>query len=175
MSTQPLPLNLTKTIKISAGDSLANIASEVLGDYSSWRELAVMNDIDIFKAIEIGQTLTIPTKEEAERRFKDQAAIEINGINKEVQSRVKEILNSREVKTITKLLGINIDQDKILKDLDLSSISKSLSAPTKAERIRKALKTSSYEPEVPIWRIIDWVLTFALIINISLLYLPNII
>ncbi|BAY64987.1 hypothetical protein NIES22_50880 [Calothrix brevissima NIES-22] len=158
MSTLPLSESLAKVIRISAGDSLSNIASQVLGDYSSWREIATINDIDIFKAIEIGQTLTIPTKEEAERRFKDQAAIEINGINKEVQSRVKEILNSREVKTITKLLGINVDQDKILKDLDLSSISKSLAAPTKAERIRKALKTSSYEPEVPVWRLIDWVL-----------------
>lgn len=168
MSTQPLPSTLTKTINISAGDSLVSIASEVLGDYSSWRELAAMNDIDIFKAIEVGQTLTVPNKEEAERRFKDQAAIEINNINDEVQSRVKEILNSRQAKSITKLLGINVDQDKILKDLDLSSLSKSLSAPTKAERIRnaisrnsienRALKKSSYEPEVPVWRIIDWVL-----------------
>lgn len=158
MSTLPLSESLSDNIRISAGDSLSKIASQVLGDYSSWRELAVMNDIDIFKTIEIGQTLTIPTKEEAERRFKDQAAIEINNINNQVQSRVEEILNSREVKTITKLLGINVDQDKILKDLDLSSLSKSLSAPTKAERIRKALKSSSYEPEVPIYRLIDWVL-----------------
>lgn len=149
---------LPNVISIKAGDSLSSLAGELLEDYSSWREIATINNIDIFKAIEVGQTLTVPTKEEAERRLKNQAASIITDVNTEVQNRVKQILNSREAKTITKLLGVNIDQDKILQDLDLSSIAKNLSTLTKEERLRKALKSSSYEPEVPVWRLVDWVL-----------------
>lgn len=151
---------LPKKIGVKAGDSLASIADELFGDYSMWRELSDFNNIDIFKALEITQSpkLTVPTKDEAERRYKDVAASVINDVNNDIQTNVKNIINSREFSTITKLLGISVDQDKLLKDLDLSSLAKNIAAPTKGERLRNALNVSSYEKEIPVYRLIDWVL-----------------
>ncbi|MBD2168066.1 LysM peptidoglycan-binding domain-containing protein [Calothrix membranacea FACHB-236] len=97
------------TLQINVGDSLANIANEVMGDYSQWRELAEMNDLDIFKAIEIGRTIKIPTAKEVE-----------NSLKKAVTNEV----------------------DKVLKDLDLTSLTKSV-------------VDSIGEKE---WRTISWVL-----------------
>lgn len=139
---------LPNTINVQVGDSLSNIAFEVLGDSSSWRELATINNIDIFKALEIGQTLTVPTKETAERRLKNIGARVITDVNQEVQDRVKEILDSREAKVISKLIGFDDkDRQQLLKDLDLSSLANALKASTKGERIRNALNSSTYEPE----------------------------
>lgn len=154
---------LPKEIQVNAGESLSDIASTILGDSSMWRELADFNNLDIFSILEIGQTLKVPTKEEAERRLKNQAATEITQLNSKVQQTVTDILNSREAKSITKLLGINVNQQQILKDLDLSSIAKSLNKPTDAERLKKALNMPT---EVPAWQIIDWVLIFVFAIII---------
>lgn len=144
MSTQP--------IVFSSGDTLTGVAYKVLGESSGWRELADINDLDIFSLIEVGQPLTVPTKDAAERRIKDIAAKNINSINSTVQSNVQSILNTREAKTITKLLGV--DTSQLLKDLDLSSLADSLSASTKSERLKKAL---NFETDVPIYRLTSWV------------------
>ncbi|MEA5625320.1 LysM peptidoglycan-binding domain-containing protein [Nostoc sp. UHCC 0251] len=140
MSTQP--------IVFSSGDTLTSVAHKILGESSGWRELADINDLDIFSLIEVGQTLTVPTKDAAERRIKNIAVENINSVN----SRVQSIVNSREVKTITKLLGV--DNTQLLKDLDLSSLAEKLSAPTKAERLKKVL---NFETDVPIYRLVSWV------------------
>ncbi|MFS0515150.1 LysM peptidoglycan-binding domain-containing protein [Nostoc sp. UIC 10607] len=140
MSTQP--------IVFSSGDTLTSVAYKVLGESSGWREIADINDLDIFSLIEVGQSLTVPTKSAAERRIKNIAVDNINSVNARVQS----IVNSREVKTITKLLGV--DTTQLLKDLDLSSLAGKLSAPTKEERLRKALKM---ETDTPIYRLSSWV------------------
>jgi hypothetical protein len=140
MSTQP--------IVFSSGDTLTSVAYKVLGESSGWREIADINDLDIFSIIEVGQSLTVPTKSAAERRLKNIAVDNINSVNARVQS----IINSREVKTITKLLGV--DTTQLLKDLDLSSLAGKLSAPTKEERLRKALKM---ETDTPIYRLTSWV------------------
>lgn len=147
---------LPNIIRINAGDSLSNIAFEILGDSSGWRELATINDIDIFKALEIGQSLTVPNKDTAERRLKNIGAKTITDVNNNIQTRVKEILDSREAKVISKLIGFD-DKDKqqLLKDLDLSSLATGLSTLTKGERLRNALNSSSYEPE---WSLISWIL-----------------
>lgn len=146
MSTLPSNINL------KVGDSFSKVAQEVLGDYSQWRELATFNNIDIFKAIEVGRTLTVPTKEEAERRFKNTAAEQLLGVDRIIE----EIITSRQATVISKLLGV--DQTQLLKDLDLSGLAKGLQNPTTAERLRKALKSSSYQSEVPVWQLLEWVL-----------------
>ncbi|MBD2256647.1 LysM peptidoglycan-binding domain-containing protein [Pseudanabaena sp. FACHB-2040] len=60
MSTQPLNRQYT----LSSGDSLDLIAHQLLGDQSNWRELADINDIDIFEQLPIGQSIQIPTQEQ---------------------------------------------------------------------------------------------------------------
>jgi nucleoid-associated protein YgaU len=47
---------------IIEGENLSAIASEVLGDPSAWREIAVLNDIDNPRKLEPGKTLIIPPR-----------------------------------------------------------------------------------------------------------------
>lgn len=150
---------LPNKINVQVGDSLSKIAYEVLGDSSGWRDIATINDIDIFKALEIGQNLTVPNKQTAERRLKNLGAESILNVNETVQTRVKEILDSREAKIISKLIGFdNKDREQLLKDLDLSSLSQGLSTPTKEERLRKALNIENNNTDTPAWNLISWIL-----------------
>ncbi|MEA5603714.1 LysM peptidoglycan-binding domain-containing protein [Nostoc sp. UHCC 0252] len=161
MSTLPLnnPLTIPKSITFNAGDSLTNIANEVLGDSTAWRELAVMNDLDIFQIIEVGQTLTIPTPEVAERKFKLAASAQILDINDKVQTTITEITESREAKTILKLLGTS--QENILRDvnLSLSGLAKGV-APSSQDELIYKLKSSKegYTETQPAWRLLEWIL-----------------
>lgn len=116
--------NSVKKITINTGDTLANIANEVLGDYSDWRSLAYVNNLDIFDELPVGQNLTIPNKDEVTKII-DQGVNELQNINSEVQTTVREILNTRAGGTISKILGV--DESKLLEDLDLSSLAQSLS------------------------------------------------
>ena len=144
----------TLPITFKSGDSLVKIAEEVLGDSSNWRQLADINNLDIFSVIEVGQSLTVPNKESAERRLKDIAARQITFINENLQTRISEITETREIQTITKLLGV--DTSNLLKDLDLSSLADKLTAPTNAERLRQSLNSASSNE--PLFRLVSWVL-----------------
>lgn len=157
MST--LPINTPKNVSFNVGDSLTKIANEVLGDSTAWRELATMNDLDIFKAIEIGETLTIPNPEVAERKFRLSASAEISNINDQVKATITEITQSRQAQTILKLLGTS--QENILRDvnLSLSGLAKGV-APTSQDELIYKLKSSKegYEPNQNVWQLISWVL-----------------
>jgi LysM repeat protein len=151
---------LPKTIQVKAGDSLASIAYEVLGDYSSWRELAYFNKLNMFEELKVGSPLNIPIKEEVQREL-DNASAEITELNSEVQNITKEILDSRAGQSIIKLLGV--DQSQLLKDLDLSSLSKGISS------ISKQVK------DTPEWALLNWVLTFIFAIILPQVIQSNII
>lgn len=56
--------SLSQVYQLKTGDSLSKLAFEKLGDSSNWRELAELNNLDIFKALPIGQTINIPTTEQ---------------------------------------------------------------------------------------------------------------
>lgn len=159
MSTLPNPINKPKTVTFNVGDSLVNIANEVLGDSTAWRELATMNDLDIFKVIEVGKTLTIPNKEEAERKFRLYTSAEITNISDKVQATVTEITQSRQVQTVLNLLGTS--QENILRDvnLSLSGLAKAV-APSSQDELIYKLKSSKegYEANEPVWRLVSWVL-----------------
>nr|WP_322686610.1 LysM peptidoglycan-binding domain-containing protein [Nostoc sp. DedQUE07]MDZ8133231.1 LysM peptidoglycan-binding domain-containing protein [Nostoc sp. DedQUE07] len=161
MSTLPLrnPLNTPKKISFNVGDSLTKIANEVLGDSTAWRELATMNDLDIFKAIEVGQTLTIPNPEVAERKFRLAASAQISNVSDQVQATITEITQSREAQTILNLLGTS--QENILRDvnLSLSGLAKGI-APTSQNELLSKLKSSKegITDNQNIWQLISWIL-----------------
>lgn len=143
MSEQILP----NAVVVNAGDSLSTIASAVFGDTSMWRELAVYNDLNIFKAPIIGKTLKIPTQDAAKSKYASLLPSSVVKVENTVKSRVSEILNSRQATTITKILkslGVNIDQSKILQSLDLSNLTKGLPNPS--------------DTDLQIYRLIQWVL-----------------
>jgi hypothetical protein len=133
---------LTNKITIKPGDSLANIAHEFMSDYSEWRSFAYINKLNIFDELPIGKSLTLPSKEEAENLINSGVDI-IQEVNTEVQTTVREILNTREAKTISKLIGV--DQTRLLKDLDLSPL---------AESLNKVISGSSTQE----WNLISWVI-----------------
>lgn len=134
---------LPKTIEIKAGDSLSSLAYEILGDYSSWKELAYFNNLNIFDELKVGSFLKVPIKEEVQKTL-DKASSEITELSSEVQSVVKEILDTRAGQSITKLLGV--DNSQLLKDLDLSSLAKGIS------------NISKQVGDTPEWNLISWVL-----------------
>jgi LysM repeat protein len=59
-----LSQSLSQVYQLKAGDSLSKLAYEKLGDPSNWRELADLNNLDIFKALPVGQPINIPTTEQ---------------------------------------------------------------------------------------------------------------
>jgi len=134
---------LPRTIQVKVGDSLTNIAYEVLGNYSSWRDIAYFNNLNIFEDLKVGSLLNTPVKEEIEKVL-DAASNEVSELNNKAQSVVNEILNSRQGKTITKILGV--DKTQLLKDLDLSSLSKSIAG------------ISTELQGIPEWNLLNWVL-----------------
>ncbi|MBW4421187.1 MAG: LysM peptidoglycan-binding domain-containing protein [Myxacorys californica WJT36-NPBG1] len=79
--------------EVSSGSTLADIAYETLGSSSNFREIADWNELDIFQQLPIGQSLSIPSKEELK-------TLAINLAKTEVRKAV----------------------DPLLKDLDLSSL-----------------------------------------------------
>lgn len=56
--------SLSQIYQLKAGDSLSKLAFEKLGDPSNWRELADLNNLDIFSALPVGQAINIPTTEQ---------------------------------------------------------------------------------------------------------------
>jgi hypothetical protein len=131
---------LPKTVEVKAGDSLATIAFDILGDSSLWREIAFFNDLDIFDSLEVGTTLKIPLKEEVQKVINAVEAA-IDEFTPEVDRIINEIINSREVQAVSKILGI--EPSEILKGLDLSSIS---------EKLRATVSTFTD------WQLIQWIL-----------------
>ncbi|MGJ3244934.1 MAG: LysM peptidoglycan-binding domain-containing protein [Elainellaceae cyanobacterium] len=71
------PSKLKKRIEITAGDTLESLAFRHLGDGQNWRELADINEIDIFEPLQIGTLLDIPNKDELQRRV-NQAAEDLS-------------------------------------------------------------------------------------------------
>ncbi|MBD2452245.1 LysM peptidoglycan-binding domain-containing protein [Nostoc sp. FACHB-152] len=134
---------LPKIIEVKAGDTLSSLAYEILGDYSSWKELAYFNNLNIFDELKVGSSIKIPIKEEVQKVL-DSASSEITELNGEVQSVVKEILDTRAGKSITKLLGV--DNTQLLKDLDLSSLAKGVN------------NLSKQVMDAPEWSYVSWVL-----------------
>lgn len=59
-----LSQSLSQVYQLKAGDSLSKLAYEKLGDPSNWRELADLNNLDIFKALPTGQSINIPTTDQ---------------------------------------------------------------------------------------------------------------
>ncbi|AFY49011.1 LysM domain-containing protein [Nostoc sp. PCC 7524] len=164
MSTQPLNSSVFRSIQIMPGDSLSSIANEILGDASYWREIASTNNIDIFTAIEIGQNITIPSKEVLERRARDAAAKRILNVNQDLQNRIKEIINSREAKVINRLMGFGDEnRQNLLQSLDLSPLAKGLLAPTRNEELLDSIKNSQFDDNSSFdqqyeFRLVEWVL-----------------
>jgi hypothetical protein len=114
----------------------------------------------MFEELKVGSPLNIPIKEEVQREL-DNASAEITELNSEVQNITKEILDSRAGQSIIKLLGV--DQSQLLKDLDLSSLSKGISS------ISKQVKNT------PEWALLNWVLTFIFAIILPQVIQSNII
>jgi hypothetical protein len=47
---------------IKSGDDWYSLAQEIYGSQDNWRELSLINEADIFKALEVGSTLKIPSQ-----------------------------------------------------------------------------------------------------------------
>lgn len=135
----------SKSITVSPGDTLSNLAHMWFDDYSQWREIADIAGIDIFSQLPIGDTLNKPTKEEAEKKYKKIIQDTANDLTNEVNETVQEILNSREAQTITKLIGI--DTSSLTEQLDLSNLT---------EQVLQNLTLSSVSDEA--WSVIQWIL-----------------
>ncbi|ANV88499.1 LysM peptidoglycan-binding domain-containing protein [Picosynechococcus sp. PCC 7117] len=125
-------------LTITAGDSLSKIANDVLGDYSQWRELAYVNDLNIFQPLEAGITIDLPNRAELQAEI-DSVTSRVTSAVNNVESRVNEIVNSREAQLISKILGV--DTSKLLEGLDLSSITENLS-----------------DLQLPDYQLLNWVL-----------------
>lgn len=54
---------VVKKYKVKAGENLASIAYKVYGDSRSWKEIALLNNLDNPDALEVGQRLTLNYKQ----------------------------------------------------------------------------------------------------------------
>lgn len=133
----PLP---PQTVEVKAGDSLATIAYEIFGDSSLWRELAFFNKLDNFEELKVGSFIEIPYKEKVEQILALEDT-QIDEFTDKVELRIKQIVNSREVQFLTKLLGV--DTTTLLADLDLSPI---------ADKLKATVNT------VNEWQLIQWII-----------------
>lgn len=61
------PSALNQQVTLNVGDTLQAIAQRQLGDYSQWRELADLNDLNIFESLPIGGSIRIPSSEQLEQ------------------------------------------------------------------------------------------------------------
>ncbi|AUT00888.1 hypothetical protein CLI64_11035 [Nostoc sp. CENA543] len=136
---------ITKEVQLAKGDSLVKVANKYLGEYSRWREVAQINGIDIFDGLPTGKNLKIPTREELKKLLDKEKAQVLANAEKDVKARLREISNSREIQSIAKTLGV--DTEKLIKDLDLSPLSKKLS---------EQVNTDDAVDEA--WQIIGWIL-----------------
>lgn len=58
------PNKLNQQVNVNVGDTLQAIALQQLGDAALWRELADINDLNIFESLPIGGSLRIPSSED---------------------------------------------------------------------------------------------------------------
>ena len=61
-----------QSIEFNPGDSLGKLADRYLGDVSNWRELADLNNLDIFAPIPQGTVLEIPDADQLRSLLQDQ-------------------------------------------------------------------------------------------------------
>lgn len=133
-------------VQLKAGDTLSALGDKYLSDYSQWREIAYLNNLNIFDNLPIGKTITLPDREELKKVIDSKQAEVVASANSEIKSVLTEITNSREVQSIAKTLGV--DTSQLLKDLDLTPLAKSL--PSASGAVDQA------------WQLIGWVLTLAI-------------
>lgn len=72
---------LDKKITTQLNTTLPQVAHDFYGNFENWRELSIVNAIDIFAPLALGKEIKIPSKEE------------IDQLVNEVQSNVNAITN----------------------------------------------------------------------------------
>lgn len=79
---------LNQQVTLGAGDSLTAIAHQQLGDFNQWREIADLNNLDIFQQLPIGDSIRIPNREQLEQMAQErlgQLAGELEGLTNQEQ------------------------------------------------------------------------------------------
>lgn len=130
---------MTTTYILKAGDTLNNIAQDLLGDYSQWREIAYLNDLNIYDELPIGQTINIPSKEIIEERL-ETISINIEQFGNEVDFIINDINQFRDLSSIKTILG---NDTNIFENIDLSPLTDKLKASVNVAND---------------WQLIQWIL-----------------
>ncbi|MBD2060515.1 LysM peptidoglycan-binding domain-containing protein [Oculatella sp. FACHB-28] len=77
--------NVSRRIELSAADSLDNLAHRYLGNASNFREIADLNNIDIFSELPVGQVINIPSIEQVEEIVRERLAQISNTVSSELE------------------------------------------------------------------------------------------
>lgn len=80
---------ISRRIELTAADSLDNLAHRYLGNASYFREIADLNNIDIFSDLPVGRTITIPSKAQVEEIVRER----LSKIASQVTSQLDDELN----------------------------------------------------------------------------------
>lgn len=73
---------LPSITQLSVGQSLSTIANKTLGNYSLWREIATLNNINIFQPSTIGKNISIPNPKQIESMLNSNATTQANNVLK---------------------------------------------------------------------------------------------
>lgn len=104
------PNELNRQITLNAGDTLTAIAHQQLGNFSQWRELADLNDLDIFQQLPIGQSIRIPSREQLEEMAQERLG--------QISGQLGGLTNQQQIQRLIEQ-GISAAN---LPQLDLSSL-----------------------------------------------------
>ncbi|WP_414579114.1 LysM peptidoglycan-binding domain-containing protein [Anabaena sp. CCY 9402-a] len=129
-------------VQLKKGDTLVRVANKYLKTYSQWREIAQINELDIFDDLPVGKNIKIPDREELKKLLDKRQAEILASTQKDVKARLTEIAVSRELRSIAKTLGV--DTTKLIKDLDLSPLAKKL--PNASNSVDE------------VWNLANWIL-----------------
>jgi len=66
------------TTDVAVGSSLASIANSSTGDYSVWRNIATLNNINIFQPLTVGQTIKLPSSKDIQNSINAKAVSSLN-------------------------------------------------------------------------------------------------
>jgi len=78
-------------LEFTPGMSLNSLATEYIGDSFAWEAIAILNDLDPSKDVEIGKVLKIPTQEQIKKAANKIIAPEANKIIDSVKGSILDI------------------------------------------------------------------------------------
>jgi hypothetical protein len=86
-------------LEFTPGMSLNSLATEYIGDSFAWEAIAILNDLDPSKDIEIGKVLKIPTQEQIRKAANKIIAPEANQIIDSVKGSILDLTGLNKANT----------------------------------------------------------------------------